>query len=79
MVDGQVEAEVAVGDFVEAVFVADQSIKRRGVVIKVLSQKSVIVKGWDFESLCDNPQIIDGRELSTKDRDLLNWVLKKIE
>jgi hypothetical protein len=70
------KVEVKVGDFVEAVFVADQTLIRRGVVIDVLGPITVVVKGWDWESICDNPIVIPATGLSAKDKDLINWVFR---
>ena len=74
MENEKVEAEVAVGDFVEAVFVADPSIIRRGVVVKIFGPRSVVVKGWEFESLCENPRKIPDSKLTAKDLDLASFI-----
>lgn len=72
---GAESEQICEGDFVEAVFVGDQSITRRGVVISVLNFKTVVVKGWDFESLCENPRKLELSQLSDKERQLFNSLI----
>ncbi len=68
------QAEVKVGDFVEAGFIADSSITRRGIVIEILNQKTVVVKGKDFQSTCENPRIIPMDDLSASELELVcSW------
>lgn len=67
-------AEVKVGDFVEAVFIVDGSITRRGIVIEVLNQKTVVVRGKDFQSTCENPRIIPMEDLFANELELVvSW------
>lgn len=70
------KVDVAEGDFVEATFIGDRSIIRRGVVITVFNSQTVVVKGWNFESLCDQPKRISSDKLTAKDRDLINLVTR---
>ncbi|MCX6739957.1 MAG: hypothetical protein NTZ49_01875 [Candidatus Parcubacteria bacterium] len=71
------KAVVKVGDFVEAVFVADPSMTRRGVVVEVIGPKTVMVQGPDYKSQCDNPRIIPDSKLTPKDHDLRRMVAEK--
>lgn len=78
MASGSEKAEVKVGDFVEAVFIADRSIIRRGIVVEVLNQKTVEVKGLDFKSTCDNLKVIPISELDSAELELLTQYLTAV-
>ena len=69
------KVEVTVGDFVEAVFIGDRSITRRGIVVEVLNQKTVEVKGLGFKSTCDNLKVIPISELDSAELELLTQYL----
>jgi hypothetical protein len=78
MPSGSEKAEVRVGDFVEAVFIGDKSITRRGVVTEVWNQRTVVVRGKEFESICGNPRIIPVENLIATELELVSSVTKSI-